>query len=239
MSPLPRIRIPRIRRKTETKPHPAEVHALSVFADEPEMQRKVRQIFRIFREREWKNVDRETAWKLIEKHILNSDAEELRRGIKYAEVLQDPRATLGQIMLFKAVGSEEHAKVLKELIDTAKRPDAHYLIGLKMFASQRVNRIPEVGMRSALEWIARWHNYKEEVLRKLKEIQNRSTWTKEIGAIKEMRVKSEDSMRELREKGASEGFAREIQEFIKTQEREQGKAGLGKDALIWERKRRT
>jgi len=231
------IRFPRIRRQ-ERKPHPAEEHALSVFADEKEMQKKVQEIFKIFREGDWGKIQKDKAWKLINERILNSDAEDLRRGIRHAKIMKDPRVVLGQILLYMNVGDEKSAEILKKLIETAPKKDAHKEIGVAMFTHQIVNKVPEVGLRSILERLARWHGYKEEVLEELSKISGNTVWRQEVGAIQETMRRKREGIDELRKKGASNEFAREIQEFVHWQEEEQGKEGVGKEALIWGRRKK-
>jgi len=231
------IHFPRIRRK-ERKPYPVEEHALSVFADEKEMQKKAQEIFKIFREENWGKIQKERAWKLINERILNSDAEDLRRGIRHAKIMNDPRAVLGQILLYMNVEDEESAEILKKLIDAAPRKEAHREIGIAMFTHQMVNKVPEVGLRSVLERLARWHGYREDVLGELSKIGGNTAWLQEVEAIRETMRRKREGIDELRKKGASMEFAREIQEFVRWQEEEQGKEGAGKDALIWGSKKK-
>ncbi len=227
------------RKKRESRFAAAEEHARAVFSGEDKMQEKISNIFRTFRERSWKNVGAKEAEDMVNRHILNADAEELRMGIRYAEVLDDPRATLGQILLYKAVGSEEHAKKLKEIIRAAKdrnpEKDVEYHVGLSMFAHQRVNRIPDVGTGAVAELLLRWHGYDENVARNLAEILGKTEWHQETRALAE-KLRRTERARELKKKGASEEMIEEIEIFLKRQKGEQGKAGPGKDALIWRRR---
>ena len=233
------IRLPRPRiRRRERKPHPAEEHALSVFADEPEMQKKVQDIFKIFREGDWGKIQKEKAWELINTQILNSDAEDLRRGIRHAKIMKDPRAVLGQILLYMNVGDEESAETLKKIIETAPRKDAHREVGIAMFTHQIVNKVPEGGLRSVLERLARWYGYKEEVLEDIAKIGGNTVWLQEVWTIQETMRRKREGIDELRKKGASKEFAQEVQEFVRWQEEEQGKEGVGKEALIWGRRKK-
>lgn len=231
-----RIRFKR-REKRRSEIEPAEEHVMKLVEGDPKLRAKVRYIFDVLSSDRWGKVPWEQARRMILTHLNNRDAEVIRRGIRHADVYSDPRATLGNILLYMTVGSDAQAEKLKELIKGTKDPDLHRILGIRMFTHQMVQKIPEVGLGAVLEELARKYKYKPEIIEQIKEIKSASVWREEIRALEE-RIKRElEDTSELEMKGASKEQIREIQAFVHRQEEEQGKIGARKNALIWRRKK--